>query len=203
MSVLTITPPTDLLPPPYRLTVEQYHAMLRGGILSEDDKVELLEGVLVQKMGKNPPHRFATQQLNRILLPMVPVDRWFVDIQEPVTTADSEPEPDVAVFRGTPQQFVVAGQHPGPTDACLVIEVSDSSLRTDRGVKQRIYARAGIPQYWIVNIVDRRVEVYTDPSGADPAPAYRQRRDFAVGDEVPVVLDGVEVGRVRVADLFA
>lgn len=202
MSVRTIQPPPDP-PPPFRLTVEQYHAMARQGILGEDDAVELLEGVLVQKMVKHPPHRFATQMLRDLLTSMVPADRWFIDDQEPLTTADSEPEPDLTVIRGTRRQYLEADRHPGPADVCLVIEVADSTLPTDRGIKQRIYAHGKITDYWIVNIVDSRVEAYTDPTGPDPAPTYRQRRDHPLGDEVPLVLDGVEVGRVRVADLFA
>lgn len=202
MSVRTIQPPLDS-PPPFRLTVEQYHAMGRQGIFQGDDPVELLEGMLVQKMVKHPPHRFATQMLRELLHSLIPTDRWFVDDQEPVTTGDSEPEPDLTVVRGTRRQYLEADRHPGPADVCLVIEVADSTLSTDRGIKQRIYARGRVIQYWIANIVDHRIEVYTEPTGPDSAPIYRQRRDFAVGDEVPLLLDAVEVGRVRVADLFA
>lgn len=202
MSVLTLPSPVDSLLP-YRLTVEQYHAMGRYGILGADDKVELLEGMLVQKMVKHPPHRFATQMLRDLLGSIVPAGQWFVDDQEPVTTSDSEPEPDLMIVHGTRRQYLAADRHPGPADVRVVIEVSDSTLPTDRGVKRRVYARAGVPQYWIVNVAERQVEVYSDPTGPDPAPAYRQRRDFTVGDEVPVVLDGVAVGHVRVAELFA
>lgn len=189
--------------PVYQLSVEQYHDMIRHGIIKDDDPVELLEGILVQQMGKNPPHTFATQFLRDELPPMMPVGRWFVSDQEPITTtADSEPEPDLFVVRGRRRDYLAQNRHPGPNDVGLVIEVSESSLATDRGTKRRIYARANVAEYWIVNLVDRRVEVYTDPSGPGDNPVYRQQRDYNPGDEVPVTLDGTEVGRIRVNDLL-
>jgi Uma2 family endonuclease len=94
------------------------------------------------------------------------------------------------------------GRHPGAQDLALVVEVADSSLAQDRNVKGPIYARAAIPVYWIVNVPDRRIEVFTDPTGPVPIPVYRQRTDFAETDAVPLVLDGVEVGRIAVRDLL-
>jgi Uma2 family endonuclease len=185
----------------YRLSVEQYHTMSRVGILLDGDPVELLEGLLVQKAAKTPAHRFATQTLSELLAGLLP-SGWFVSAHSPVTTADSEPEPDVSVTRGVRRQFLEQDRHPGPLETILVIEVADSSLDTDQTVKLRTYARAGVPVYWIVNLVDRRVQVYTDPSGPVDEPAYGARRDYAETDEVPVVLDGNEVGRIAVRDLL-
>jgi Uma2 family endonuclease len=186
----------------YRLSVEQYHDMIRKGILKDGDPVEMVEGVLVKKMTKNPPHTFATQAL-RDLLPALLPSGWFVNDQEPVTTEDSQPEPDVAVIRGERRHFLVERRHPGPQDTTLVIEVADSSLDFDQTTKLRAYARSRIPVYWIVNLVDRRVQVYTDPTGpaVDP-PTYQQRQDFGPADEVPVVLDGHEVTHIAVRDLL-
>jgi Uma2 family endonuclease len=185
----------------YRLSVEQYHDMIRQGILKDGDPVELVEGVLVKKMTKNPPHRFATQTL-RDLLPRLLPSGWFVDDQEPVTTEDSEPEPDVAVIRGERRHYLEQGRHPGPADTALLIEVADSSLHVDETAMLRAYARARVPVYWIVNLVDRRVQVYTDPSGPADDPTFSQRRDYSPTEEVPVVLDGHEVGRIAVRDLL-
>jgi Uma2 family endonuclease len=173
--------------PIYRLSVAQYHAMIRHGILSEDDPVELLEGWLVKKMTRSPPHTFATQTL-RDLVPGLLPQGWFVNDQEPVTTTESEPEPDLAVVRGTRRQFLA--RQPTPADLAFVVEVSDSSLGTDRGPKLRAYARAAVPVYWIVNLIDRRVEVHTQPNAQAPEPFYGQRQDYVPGDAVPVVLDG-------------
>jgi Uma2 family endonuclease len=201
MSVLTAPEPSFAPLPLYRISVEKYHEMIRKGIIEEGAPIELVEGMLVQKMTKYQPHRYATQTLRDLLSALLPPG-WFVDDQEPVTTSDSEPEPDVAVIRGTRRQYLEANHHPGPADTGLVIEVAESSLAFDRGTKRRVYARAGISTYGIVNLVDRKVEVYTEPTGPTAEPAYRQQRDFSPGDEVPVTLDGHDAGRVRVADLL-
>ncbi len=84
----------------------------------------------------------------------------------------------------------------------MIAEISNTTLAQDRGLKRRIYARAGVACYWIVNLVERQVEVYTDPTGPDANPTYRQRRDYRSGEDVPVILDGVEVARIVVADLL-
>jgi Uma2 family endonuclease len=185
--------------PIYRLSVEQYHRMIEAGILDDDTPVELLEGWLVQKMTKHPPHVVAKGLLGDRLRELAPIG-WYVDEEAPVTTTESEPEPDITVVRGSRRDY--AKMHPGPRDAALAAEVADSSLVRDRGLKKRIYARAGIPVYWIVNLVDRRIEVYTGPSGPAETPDYAQREDYGPEAEVPVVLDGREIGRVAVRDVL-
>jgi Uma2 family endonuclease len=185
--------------PIYRLSVDQYHAMARAGILTEDDRVELLRGWLVAKMTQNPPHRVATGLL-RDALGQLPLKGWHVSSQEAITLADSEPEPDGALVRGARRDYL--GQHPGPQDIALVVEVAEASLSQDRGWKKEMYAEANIPVYWIVNLVDNQVEVYTDPTGPAPAPDYRRRQDYSPADQVPVVVEGREVGRVAVRDLL-
>ena len=188
-------PPEPVLP----LTVGQYHAMIRAGELESGAPIELLEGWLVTKMTKNPPHSASTAKTRRQLNGIIP-DGWSVDSQEPVTTADSEPEPDVAVIRGLREEYVE--RHPGPEDVGLLVEVAEASLDRDRGWKKRIYAAAEIPVYWIVNLVDREIEVFTRPSGPSDQPDYGTRQVFLPGDQVPVVLDGNELGRIAVQDLL-
>ncbi len=156
--------PTD---PIWRLSVEQYHAMIRAGILTDDDPVELLEGWLVYKMPKNPPHRLVTRLTREALERIVPAG-WFVDAQEPITTETSEPEPDVTVPRGTRRQY--ADHHPRPEELALLVEVSDTTLARDRGSRKRIYARARIPVSWIINLQERQIEVYTEPTGPADEP---------------------------------
>jgi Uma2 family endonuclease len=125
---------------------------------------------------------------------------WYVDSQEPITTAESEPEPDVFVARAEIADDLE--RHPGSQDVALVVEVAETSLPTDRGNKKRVYARAGIPVYWIANLVENTFEVYTDPTGAAELPDYGQRQVYGPMEEIPVVLDGVEVGRIPVRELL-
>ena len=149
--------PNDLI---WRLSIEQYHAIIQAGILTSDDSVELLEGWLVFKMPKNPPHRATTRLVRTALENILPAG-WYVDSQEPITLSNSEPEPDIVVVRGDTRQYL--DRHPGAEDIALIIEVSDTTLQRDRTVKKRIYARAGISIYWIVNLVEEQVEVYSQP----------------------------------------
>jgi Uma2 family endonuclease len=173
--------------------------MIRAGTLENAAPIELLEGWLVIKMPKNPPHSASTSKTRRHLTEVLP-GGWSVDVQEPVTTPDSEPEPDLAVIRGLREDYVE--RHPGPDDVGLVVEIAETSLVRDRGWKKRIYAAAGIPVYWIVNLVDRQVEVLAQPSGPGERPDYGTRQIFLPGEEIPVVLDGREVGRIAVRDLL-
>jgi Uma2 family endonuclease len=193
----TFTPPL----PVYRLSVGQYHEMIRAGILTQDDPVELLEGVLVPRAPVGEPHRFAHQALSELLSRLVPAG-WFVDDQEPITTADSALLPDLAVFRRDRRQYLLEERHPRLADVGVVVKVSDTSLYLDRTTKQRIFARAGVPSYWIVNLGKRQVEVYSDPARPGEAPAYRHHQDFTHESHVPLVLDGREVARLAVGELF-
>ncbi|MEP0792285.1 MULTISPECIES: Uma2 family endonuclease [Cyanophyceae] len=184
--------------PVWRLSVEQYHQMIRLGILSDDDPVELLDGWLVYKMPKNPPHR-ATTKLTRNALEAVIPEGWYVDTQEPITLADSEPEPDVVVVRGNTRDYL--DRHPGASDIALIIEVADSTLERDRTSKQRLYARAGIPIYWIINLPEKQVEVYTEPVVTSES-IYQRRQDYQLSDEVPVAIAGQIVSRLSVLELL-
>jgi Uma2 family endonuclease len=177
--------------------------MIRAGILSEDDSVELLEGRLVPTMSKNPPHIVATALPQRALSRVVP-EGWYVSMQNPLTTESSEPEPDAKVVKGDPRAYLK--RKPGPRKVPIAIEVSDNSLRRDRTVKMRIYAAAGIPTYWIINLIDRCVEVYTEPTGPanaqNPKPDYRKIRTFGPDESLVVVLGGRAVGNIAVRDLL-
>jgi Uma2 family endonuclease len=185
--------------PIYRLTVEQYLAMVEAGILTEDDPVEFLEGWLVQRMTKNPPHIIATGSLMDFIPRLLPAG-WFLTIQDPIATIDSLPEPDAALIRGSRRDYL---QHrPTAADVALVVEVADTSLEQDRGLKKRLYARAGIIVYWIVNLVDGQIEVYTEPTGPVDEPTYRQRQDYGREVEIPLVLGGHEAGRLPVQELL-
>jgi len=199
MSAL-LTPPILPVSRTRTYTVAEYHDLIERGILTTADKVELINGVLVDRMPKNPPHESAVRRLNPRLVRLLPAG-WVLSPQGPVTFATSEPEPDFTVARGDEADF--DARHPEPTEVGLLVEVSDSSLPFDRGEKLRVYARASVPVYWIVNVADRRVEVYTDPTGPAAQPAYQTRTDFAPGTTVPLVLDGVTAGFIAVDDVIA
>jgi Uma2 family endonuclease len=185
--------------PVYRFTVEQYHRLIETGILTENDKVELLEGWIVPKMPHNPPHDGTVWLTQTALLPRLPAE-WILRIQSAITTPDSEPEPDLVVARGPGLRYFTS--HPQPKDIGLAIEVSDTTLHEDRDEKGRLYARARIPVYWIINLPEARVEVYTEPR-AGKRPAYRQRKDYTVPQFLPLVLDGREVCRIDLRELLA
>lgn len=192
----TPTVPTE---PVWRFNVAQYHQMIRSGILTEDDPVELLEGWIIYKMPKNPPHRAATKLTRNALEEIVP-SGWYVDAQEPITVEDSEPEPDVVIVRGNTRDYL--DRHPGSQDIALIVEIADSTLERDRTFKKRIYARAGIPVYWIINLPEQQLEVYTEPIELASEPTYQQRQDYSLSDEVVVAIEGREVSRLNVRDLL-
>ena len=181
-----------------RFSVKEYHRMIETGILDETDKVELLEGYVVLKMPRNPPHDSTIQRVQRRIGKLLP-DGWDLRIQSAITLSDSEPEPDILVVRG--DESLYRSHHPGPRDAGLVIEVADSSRDRDRE-KARVYGSAEIEVYWIVNLIDQQVEVFTLPSGPGPSAGYARRVDHGVGDVVPFSLDGGLIATVAVSDLL-
>jgi Uma2 family endonuclease len=173
--------------------------MVRAGIIDEDDPVELLDGWLVKKMTKSPLHRTVTGLLRDVLQKVIPAG-WFVDSQDPVTLSASEPEPDVVLVRGSRLDYL--DRHPGPGDVALVVEVSDSGLSRDRVFKKSIYAAAGIAVDWVVNLVDRRIEVYSGCTGSASGADYARCDLFAVGDKVPLVVDGRIVAEIPVGSIL-
>ena len=186
--------------PTRRWSVDEYHTMLRAGILTENDPLELVDGWLVPKMTKNPPHRIATRRVRKALERVVP-QGWYVDSQEPITLSTSEPEPDGAVIRGDSADY--ADRHPPAEAVALVVEVADATLEFDRTLKKEIYAQAGIWAYWVVNLIDGWLEVYSDPTGPAHGADYRHRREYLPGEAVPLFVEGVEAARIPVKDLFA
>lgn len=182
-----------------RISVAEYHEMIRAGILQSGDPVELLEGWLVEKMSKSPVHRIATQRVRRSLRNIIS-SLYLVDSQEPITLAESEPEPDIAILFGNEETF--DSRHPNADEVRIVIEVADSSLGRDRGSKKRIYARAGIPVYWIVNLTDHWVEVYENPISNADEPDYRSHQTYGIDEQLPVRIDGANIGSILVHDLL-
>ena len=183
----------------FRLSVADYHDLGERGILTPEDRVELIDGYLVLKPMHNSPSASTVVRVARYLDRAVPPG-YVVRSQVPITLQASEPEPDAVVARGDLRTYDVG--HPKAADVALAIEVSDSSLRVDREYKSGMYAAAGIPVYWIVNLPEAKVEVYTEPSGPSETPSYANRQDFTAVDTLPLILDGQTVARLPVADLL-
>jgi Uma2 family endonuclease len=146
--------------PPFRFTVDQYDRMVAKGILTKDNRVELIRGAIVPKMPIGPRHAAVANRLNQLLFPQVQ-GRAILALQNPIHLPDSEPEPDLAVLH--PRTDFYAGGHPQPAQVFLLVEVSDSSLDRDRDRKAPLYAENGIPEYWIVNLDDDEIEIHRKP----------------------------------------
>jgi Uma2 family endonuclease len=175
----------------YRMTIDQYEALVASGAFAKRDRFQLINGLLVEKMTKNPPHAVVKVACHDALDRIIPKPKWHVRDETPVRLPpDCEPEPDITVVRGA--NFDYSKHHPGPADVGLWVEVADTSLAEDRKM-WATYRALGVKTYWIVNIPDRQIEVYTGPGRA---------RVFKAGKSVPVVLDGLEVGRVDVNEIL-
>jgi Uma2 family endonuclease len=179
-----------------RFSVAEYHKMIDAGILTPNDRVELLEGWIVQKMPQNPPHSSSVGRVNRCLGRILPND-WSLRVQCPITLSESEPEPDIVVARG--KEGTYDKRHPKPTDIGLVMEIADSSLLEDRRYKGALYAREKIAEFWLMNVNERKIEVHTRPRGG----RYHKTAEFAHSDLVPLVLDGKKIADIPVAELIA
>ena len=186
--------------PPHRMTVDRYRRLVESGVYGPKDPVFLWKGRLVEKMTEGDRHAFSSLSLAEFMRRLVP-DGWSVRPDKPIVLADeSLPEPDLTIVRGPLRDYV--NRTPKATDVALVVEVSDSSLHLDSRPVLKAYAANSIPIYWIVNIPKCRVEVFSDPMGPVEKPSYRQHRLYGPDDEVPVVLDRREVGRISVKEIL-
>lgn len=149
---------TPLAPPLQlrRFSVEQYHQLGEIGVLTTDDKVELLEGWIVEKMNQRPIHAFIVGLISELLQNQLP-SGLSVRCQLPLTAERSEPEPDIVIVEGAHVDF--RDRHPSGSECRLVIEVADTSLEKDRA-KAALYQSASVQHYWIINIADKCLERY-------------------------------------------
>jgi Uma2 family endonuclease len=179
----------DAALPVHALTVTDVLAMVEAGILEENSRIELLDGVLVEMSPQNPPHAYALRELMRLGAPVAEAAGLRLSVQGPVDVGSpiSLPEPDFAIVPMTP-----IDRH--PTGALLVVEMGNTSLRMDLGPKARIYATGGIPEYWVVDVKRREIVVHRDPSGA----RYERVERVPAGDSVTAIAVALTVA---VADL--
>lgn len=166
--------------PRRHFTVADYHRMGEAGILGEDERVELIEGEIIEMTPIGSPHGGRVNQLNRCLTQAVG-ESAVVAVQNPVLLGEhSEPEPDLALLR--PRADFYTDSHPRASDVLLLIEVADSSLQTDRDIKVPLYARHGIPEVWIVAIGERQVLRFAEPVQG----AYQVRETLDLSCPTPV-----------------
>jgi Uma2 family endonuclease len=184
-------------PPLHRITVDEYERIIASGALEDPSRVELIDGYMVDKMGKNAGHTYSTKQTLKALETRMPPG-WTSRKEEPVRIpAFDEPEPDITIVRGSDADY--RRRIPTAADVALLVEVAESTLRQDRGKKRTAYARARIPVYWIVNLVARQVEVYSRPVAEG---RYRSRKDYKAGEQIPVVIAGQALLPIAVDDIL-
>lgn len=183
-----------------RFTADEYHRLGEVGILGGDERVELLEGIVTMMPPIGVAHLKAVTAAHKRLQRLAP-GVWQAVCQQPIRLQASEPVPDIALIRGNVRNYA---DLPDTSNVGLVVEVAETTLRQDRGLKASIYAAASIAEYWIVNLVDRRLEVHRQPvaaTGESPA-RYKAVNSLASGQSVDVVLDGAPVGTIAVNDLL-
>lgn len=169
-----------------RLTLDEYHRLIDIGFFPPTERVELIEGILHCMIPRGPRHAECLKQLLRVFVAQlgseIAAGALALKVQDPIVipASDSEPEPDFALVTFAERDHA---RHPTPEEVQLVVEIADTSLDADRGVKTRLYAAAAIDDYWIVNLVDDCIEVYREPTALkDDVPTYRQRTLYASGD---------------------
>lgn len=177
-----------------RFTVSEYHRLISSGLFRHDEQFELIDGLITQKMSRNPPHDAALNRTRRSLEKSLPAG-FITRIQSAITLATSEPEPDIVIAVGSDDDY--QSKHPSAADAFLVVEVSDTSLEFDRTVKLSMYARAGVKRYWIVNTIQKQVEQYPDLSVNSTTPLIA-----LPGDTIELSFPNGPV-RLSVSDFFS
>lgn len=193
----------DYAPPPpvfhlKKFSVEQYLRLVDSGQLDENERIELIHGWLVQKMSLNASHKTSLRNLHEALIAFAMSD-LVVDNQGPVILDDSVPEPDLTISIGPAKRYT--SRLPVAEEVLTIIEIADSSLDYDQTTKLELYASAGIPIYWVVNLIDKRVEVYTKPKGGKK-PGYGKVTKYKPGDDMPVMIAGKKRGTIAVSAIL-
>jgi Uma2 family endonuclease len=155
--------PDPQLDPQRRWTVDEYHRMLAAGILGPEDRVELLDGYIVEMTPQEPPHASTTSSFGNDFVVLFAGKAWIRQQLPIALTLDSEPEPDIAVVKLDPGRY--RDRHPAPEDIYLLVEVADSTLNYDRTRKAEVYAKASILEYWIVDVSQRQLLVFREAKG--------------------------------------
>ena len=182
----------------HRFTYDEYHAMIAHGIIAEDARAELLDGLVVDKMPKGRPHVYALQSLRDIIEAWLS-GTWTTQLQDPVNAGTSAPEPDMAIVSQVSAKSLKG--HPRPPDVPLIVEVADTSVRKDRGTKLRIYSAAGFENYWIIDLEAGAIITHARPNPYSEPPSYEDRHTFHRGESVTLELDG-QILTIAVGDIL-
>lgn len=188
-------PPIEKL---HRFTVRQFQLMIDEGVFRPGERLELLDGLIFEKMTQKPLHAVVLDLAHTALATLLPAE-WYVREQKPIQAQKSLPEPDLVVVRSPATRY--ARKHPGAGDIAILIEVADTSLEFDRSIKGAVYARSKIAEYWIINLLDRTVEVHTRPRGGKSA-GYELQTVHAGSDLIPVAVQGKELGMLALTDFL-
>jgi Uma2 family endonuclease len=182
-----------------KLTVDEYKTIIDTGVF-EGRHVQLLDGELFE-VTKNPPHDFTVSILAETLRKILPAQKWAIREEKSIAAWPFWwPEPDVTVARGSLRRY--QDRHPGPQDIVILVEVCDTSQYEDRIKKLPAYAKVGIPQYWIVDLGRRVVDVYTNPLRSGRPPRYVAEREYLESGEIPVVIGSKKCGTISVAEIL-
>ena len=167
--------------PRHRWTVAEYHRMGEVGLLNEDSRVELIDGEIIEMAPIGSAHGGNVNRFIRLFSKVVG-DKAIVAAQNPVVLSGyAEPQPDISILRWRADDYEQSNPH--PEDVLLLIEVADSTLRYDRDVKIPLYAKNGIPEVWLLDIPDRKLEIYREPINGE----YRQRDCRQTGQIAPIL----------------
>ncbi len=181
---------------PDRQTVEQFDRLVQLGVVGQQEKVELIEGRIVRKAAGDRSYPLAAKQAMLALLRVLPRG-WHVASEKSVVVSQwSKPLPDMAVVRGQAGDY--RKRDVRLPEVALVVHIAQTSLEHDRTVMTRVYASGGVPVYWILNLVDQRIEVFSNPTSDH----YDSCEDYQFGQHVPLVIEGVDVGPIPVVDIL-
>lgn len=148
----------------HRITLDEYHRMVAAAVFEPDSRVELINGELIEMPPIDPPHAYTVDQLIALFITRL-AGRARIRCQNPASLPpDSEPQPDLVVARHVQAEY--RDRHPSPDEILLAIEVSRTTLRLDRKIKIPMFARSGIPEVWLLNLIDEEITVYREPIGA-------------------------------------
>lgn len=169
----------------YRFTVHDYYLMGEAGIFHEDDRVELIEGEIIEMTPIGSRHAGLVNRLQWVFSQALDASEFLVIVQNPVRLSiDSEPQPDIVIARYRPDFYTV--RHPGPEEILLIIEVADSSVDYDTTIKMPLYARSGIPEAWVVDLNTRSVRIHRRPTLQGYEVSYEARSgDILVPEKLP------------------